>query len=243
MTGTEIFGLYRRVLLRAWPAALLLALLTSFLVDRLMLQLPDPLDPEALERLLAFLGSANLWRSLLALSLLSLWPGCALVLCAHKLVGGVALPAAGGLVAALRAYPAALMVALAYAALAAAGLLLLLIPGLYLAGALQLWVVALMAGDASASQSLQSSWRRVRGHWWRSNSMVAVVVVCGLGAGALVSVCASTAVHALTAAWPLDAPAQRIAALAVSIVVNFVTAPAYPVALVASYRDLGAPTQ
>ena len=243
MTGAAIFRLYRRVLLRAWPAALLLALMISFLVDRLMLQLPDALSPDALEQLRTFLGSAALWRSLLALSLLSLWPSCALVLCAHNLASGVSLPASGGLPAALRAYPAALLVALIYVVLVAVGLVLFAVPGLYLAGALQLWVVALMSGDASASQCLRSSWRRVRRHWWRSNSMVAVVLLCGLGAGALISMLAGVLAHMLAGALSLDAGSQRIAALAVSVLANFVTAPAYPVALVASCRDLAAPAE
>jgi hypothetical protein len=243
VTGTEIFRLYRAVLLRAWPAALLFALLTSFLLDRLMLQLPDPLAPDALERLIAFLGSAGLWRAVLALSLLSLWPSCALVLCAHNLANGTTLPAAGGLVAALRAYPAALLVALLFAVLVVAGLVLLLVPGIYLAGALQLWVVALLVGDASASQSLQASWRRVKGHWWRSNTMVAVVLLCALAVGALVSGFTGIVVHVIAAAWSLDTASQRSAALAASVLANFVSAPAYPVALVASYRDLGAPVR
>ena len=241
MSGAAIFKLYRAVLLRGWPAALLLALMISFLIDRLMLQLPDALSPDALEQLLAFMSSATLWRSLLALCLLSLWPSCALVLCAYRLADGSGPPAAGGLVAALRAFPAALLIALLFVVLVSVGLVLLVVPGIILAGALQLWVVPLMVGDAGGSQCLQASWRLVQGRWWRSNSMVAIVLLCGLGAGALVSLLAGIVAHLLAAALSLDAGTQRVATLAVSILANFVTAPAYPVALVASYRDLASP--
>lgn len=239
MTGTEIQVLYRAVLRRAWPAALLVALLMSYFLDRLTVALPDPLAPEALEQYTLFLVSADLWRAVLLVSLLSFWPSCALVLCAHRLASGAALPAASGLPAALRAYPAALALGLMYTALATLGLMLFVVPGIYLAGALQLWVVALLAGDARASQALQASWRRMRGRWWRSNSMIAVVVLCGLGAGALVSTVAGVVAHALSAVWSLDAAAQRIAMLAASVLGNFVAAAAYPVALAASYHDLG----
>lgn len=241
MSGAEIARLYRAVLWRAWPAALLYALLMSFFLDRLTLALPDPLAPDALERYSQFLGSGGLWRAVLAVTLLSLWPTCALVLCAQRLAAGTALPRAGGLPAALRAYPAALALSLVYVALTALGLMLFVVPGIYLAGALQLWVVALLAGEASAGQALQSSWRRVQHRWWHSNTMVAAVVLCGLGAGTLVSLVADLLVHGIAAIWAPDAASQRLVALALSVLGNFVTAPAYPVALVASYRDLGAP--
>jgi hypothetical protein len=243
MSGAAIVSLYRSVLLRGWPAALLFALMMSLLIDRLMLQLPEALSLEALEQLQAFLVSATLWRSLLALGLLSLWPSCALVLCAHHLAGGTTAPAAGGLLAALRAYPAALLIALLFSLVVSAGLALLLVPGCYLAGALQWWVVALMVGDAKASQCLQHSWRRVSGHWWRSNTKAFIVTICGLGAGTLVSALAGIAAHLLTAALLLDVGSRHIVALAISVLANFVAAPAYPVALVVSYRDLEAAGQ
>jgi len=241
MSGAEIARLYRVVLWRAWPAVLLFALLMSFFLDHLTLALPDPLAPDALERYSEFLGSAGLWRAVLVVTLLSLWPTCALVICALRLAGGAALPFAGGLPAALRAYPAALALSLAYVGLTALGLMLFVVPGIYLAGALQLWVVALLAGEASAGRALQASGRRVQHRWWRSNTMVAIVVLCGLAAGALVSLVADLLVHVVTGIWALDAASQRLAALAVSMLGNFVTAPAYPVALVASYRDLATP--
>ena len=241
MSGTEIARLYRAVLWRAWPAALLFALLFSFFLDRLTLTLPDPLSPDALERYSAFLVSGGLWRAVLAVTLLSLWPTCALVICAQRVAGDRPLPMAGGLPAALRAYPAALVLSVVYVALTALGLLLFMVPGIYLAGALQLWVVALLAGEASAGQALQASWRRVQHRWWRSNTMVAIVVLCGLGAGALAGLVGDLLVHVVTAVWMPDAATQRLLALATSLLGNFVTAPAYPVALVASYRDLGAP--
>lgn len=258
MNGAAIFGLYCAVLRRGWPATLLLALMIGLLFDRPLMQLmdtltadiqltgsmsPDELMTQMLGRVQAFLDSGTMQRSLLALSLLSLWPACALVLCAHQLAGGAVAPADGGLVAALRAYPAALLVALLFTVIISLGLMLLVIPGIWMAGALQLWVVALMARDASASQCLQASWRRVRGQWWRSNVMVTMVVLCGLGAGVLAAMVASSVAHAVAGALSLGADAQRGCALAVLVLANVIAAPTYPVALVASYRDLAVPAK
>ena len=238
MTGTEITQLYRAVLVRAWPGALLLAVLNAVFFDRLAAALPDPLAPDALERGIALIGSAGLWRGVLALALLSLWPTCALVLCALRMVRGEALPALGALPLALRTYPAALLLSVAFALLTALGLMLFVVPGIYLAGALQLWVVALLAGDAAASRSLPASWRLVQGRWWRSNSMVAIVLLCGLGVGTLVSIVGSVLVQGLGVVLHPNGPALRAAGLVLAVAAGFVSAPAYPVALVASYRDL-----
>ena len=144
MSARDVLQLYRATLWRGWPAALLIAILTTACLDRLMAALPDPLAPDGLERLAQFISSAGLWRALLAVSLLSLWPVCALVLCADATVRGVAAPPAGGLWVALRAYPQALLAGLLFTVAVAAGVTLLLVPGIYLAGALQLWMVALL---------------------------------------------------------------------------------------------------
>ena len=69
---------------------------------------------------------------------------------------------------------------------------------------------------------------------------VSVAGGISLVAGTLVSVFAGFAAHLLTATLSLDAGARHSVALAVSVLANFVVAPAYPVALVASYRDLEA---
>jgi hypothetical protein len=85
---------------------------------------------------------------------------------------------------------------------------------------------------------MQSSWRLVQGRWWRSNSMVAIVLLCGLGVGALVSIVGGVLVQGLGATLHPNGPVLRAAGLVLAVAAGFVSAPAYPVALVASYRDL-----
>ena len=238
MSARELLQLYRATLWRGWPAALLVAILTTVFLDRLMAALPDPLAPDGLERVAQFLSSASLWRSALAVSLLSLWPVCALILCADAHVRGVAPPAAGGLWVALRAYPQALLAGLLFTVAVAAGLTLLLIPGIYLAGALQLWMVALLLQRVSAWRSLRASWQLVYARWWRSNTQVALVLLGGLGAAALLGLAAGVVVQLLDAILHPDPALQRVAAISVSLLVNFVAAPAYSLALLVSYHDL-----
>jgi len=238
MNARELLQLYRATLWRGWLPALLIAILTTVFLDRLMAALPDPLAPDGLERLTQFFNSVSLWRSALAVSLLALWPVGALVLCADANLRGVAPPAAGGLLAALRAYPRTLLAGLLFAAVVVAGLTLLLIPGIYLAGVLQLWMVALLLQRIGAWRSLRASWQLVYGRWWRSNTQVALILLGGLGAAALLSLIAGVVVQLLDAALHPGPAPQRAAALGISLLVNFVAAPAYSVALLVSYRDL-----
>ena len=241
MSGAEISLLYRRVLRRGWPGALLQAILAAIFLDHLMAALPDPLAPDAIEQYTAFLGSAGLWWAVSAFILISLLPGCALVLCAYRIALGQSVPAAGALPAGLRVYPAALLISILFMIVVEAASLLFLVPGIYLAGALQLWVVALLAGDARALGSLQLSWRLVLGHWWRSNTMVAMVTLAGVGVGAAAGLITGVALHTLNAVVPPAPAMQRIFGLLPWALTIFLAAPAYPVALVVSYRDLAAP--
>ena len=238
MSARQLLQLYRATLWCGWPAALLMAILTTVFLDRLMAALPDPLAPDGLERLAQFFSSAGLWRAVLAVSLLSLWPVCALVQCADAQVRGAAPPAAGGLLVALRAYPQALLAALLFTVVVAAGLTLLLIPGIYLAGALQLWMVALLLQRGGAVRSLRASWQLVYARWWRSNTQVALILLGGLGAAALLSLIAGGVVQLADSILHFDPALQRAAALGVALLVNFVAAPAYSVALLVSYHDL-----
>ena len=238
MSAREVLQLYRATLWRGWPAALLIAILTTAFLDRMMAALPDPLAPDGLERLAQLFSSASLWRSALAVSLLSLWPVCALILCADAQVRGLAPPAAGGLLVALRAYPQALLAGLLFTVVVAAGLTLLLIPGIYLAGALQLWLVALLLQRVGAWRSLRASWQLVYARWWRSNTQVALILLGGLGAAALLSLIAGIVAALVNATLHPDPALQRAAALGVALLVNFVAAPAYSVGLLVSYYDL-----
>jgi hypothetical protein len=56
------------------------------------------------------------------------------------------------------------------------GLVLLLLPGLYCWGRVQLWLVPVLAEDASATGAIGRSWRLTRGHWWRVSTLLSVAL-------------------------------------------------------------------
>ena len=58
-----------------------------------------------------------------------------------------------------------------------AGFIALIIPGFWLWGRLQLWTAALFVEDASAIQSLGSSWRLTKERWWRAAAIFSVAVI------------------------------------------------------------------
>jgi hypothetical protein len=58
--------------------------------------------------------------------------------------------------------------------------------GLYWGGRVPLWLVPVLAEDASATRAIGRSWQLTRGHWWRVSTLlsVALTLVClGWAAG------------------------------------------------------------
>ena len=73
----------------------------------------------------------------------------------------------------LRWFAASFMYALAVLV----GTILLIIPGIYLAVALLLYTVVIVAENCTAGASLSRSRQLVRGHWWRSLTVISVPLV------------------------------------------------------------------
>jgi hypothetical protein len=114
------------------------------------------------------------------------------------------------------------------------GFFVLLVPGLYYLGALCLWPVAIYADNAGAIQSLHLSRTLIRGHWWRSSSILSV-------AGLIVLVCSLVALLVsglLAALWGSDTASAESVAEVVTALANVVVLPMLPAALVAVYQDL-----
>ncbi|MGA2023579.1 MAG: hypothetical protein ABSH23_02335 [Steroidobacteraceae bacterium] len=114
------------------------------------------------------------------------------------------------------------------------GLILAIVPGIYYLGALCLWPVALYAGNAGAVQSLHVSRILVRGHWWRSSSILSV-------AGLIVfafSIMAGVLAGLFATLWRTDsAVAQNLVELGTALA-DVAVLPMVPAALVAVYQDL-----
>ena len=114
------------------------------------------------------------------------------------------------------------------------GLVLLLVPGIYFLGALCLWPVALYAEDAGAMQALQYSRDLIKGHWWRSSTIltiaVIIILVFSMVVGLVAGVLAAISRHDFTTA--------QLMVQVVSIAANVFVLPMIPAVLLAMYRDL-----
>jgi hypothetical protein len=114
------------------------------------------------------------------------------------------------------------------------GLILLLVPGIYFLGALCLWPVALYAEDAGAMQALQYSRDLIKGHWWRSSTIltiaVIIILVFSMVVGLIAGVFAAISRHDVTTA--------QLVIQVVSIAANVFVLPMIPAVLLVMYRDL-----
>lgn len=128
----------------------------------------------------------------------------------------------------------AVIAAIVWSIVIVIGLLLLAVPGVYLLGALCLWPVALYADDAGAMQSLQISRDLIKGHWWRSSTIVTIALiiilvftmVVGLVAGLLVAISRR------------DIATAELVIQGVSMVADVFILPMVPAVLLVMYRDL-----
>lgn len=57
------------------------------------------------------------------------------------------------------------------------GTILLIIPGIYIWNRLQLYVVPLVIEGTGVMDSLDRSWRLVKGHWWRTATIFTVILI------------------------------------------------------------------
>jgi hypothetical protein len=114
------------------------------------------------------------------------------------------------------------------------GLILLLVPGFYYLGALCLWQVAIYADDAGAVHSLDVSRKLIRGHWWRSSSILSVALVV-----VFVSwIMAEWLAYLVAGVWRAGSADAQMVMLLVTALVDIVVLPMVPASQVALYQDL-----
>jgi ABC-type transporter Mla maintaining outer membrane lipid asymmetry permease subunit MlaE len=114
------------------------------------------------------------------------------------------------------------------------GFILLLIPGFYAIGVLCLWPVALYGDDAASMQALGVSRDLVKGHWWRTTTILTVSIIIILVFTFIVGLVTgifSVFTHR-------DLMAAQLYGQLVGVVANVFALPAIPAVLVAIYNDL-----
>ena len=114
------------------------------------------------------------------------------------------------------------------------GFILLIVPGIYFLGALCLWPACLFIGKAGPLQALQQSRDLIRGHWWRTSTILTVALILVL----VLSWVVGALVAALIPLLHRDLVAMQLALQVVAAFVSIFTLSAMPAALVAIYRDL-----
>jgi hypothetical protein len=153
-----------------------------------------------------------------------------------------AVPSFGAsLTAALRRAPALIVAAIIFFIAVVVGFILLIVPGFYLANRLQLFVVPLVTESQGPVESLGTSWNLVGGHWWRTATlmfvMLAIMYVLDLAlvalAGAVVAVAGGGA-----ASLARGAGAFVFGSLILTGLVGIFTTPLFVTVFVTVYQDL-----
>jgi hypothetical protein len=172
--------LYRHVIRRCWALALIYAgvlgifgLIWGLTIAKAVGSGGRP-DPALLGGLI--FAPATLCGFLLAIVLSTAVYG-ALVKSEIALARGEDLSLGAALGLGLRRLPGVLLASILFILAITVGLILLIIPGIYLIGKFQLWLVAMFAEDASAIESLQTSWRLTAKRWWRAFVILSVACI------------------------------------------------------------------
>jgi hypothetical protein len=134
----------------------------------------------------------------------------------------------------VRLLPAGLLGSFLVGLAVVGGMILLVIPGLYIAGRLLYWNVALVDERAGATTAIGTSWALVKGHWWRSTTVLGVLWIIAI----VVSMVAAMASGVSAALVNHDLATVQLVTQSVAAVLNIFVTPLIPCGLVAIYQDL-----
>jgi hypothetical protein len=225
--------LYRESFRQIWPLLIVNAILA--VAPSLVLGLNRTV-PGSLQQAQAFyqtMLSPSYWIGFLILILANLVIYGALLGSIDSVAkgGGMALGEALqlGLSRLARLFGAAILFGLA----AAIGILLFIIPGIYLIGIFQLVFVAIVLENARIGAAFGISRRLIKGHWWRSVTIVSVAIIILLVLSFL-----GTLVTALAAVLRPSVGTVLIANQVVSLVLNVIIVGWMPSVLLAMFYDL-----
>lgn len=226
----DAIRLFRAALPRCWLIALLGSLAVGAASVYALYRFGTAATPDAMLRLFA---SPSFVLGYVASMVLYLYFYVAVVTAIDDVAGGHAAGTGATLGRALRRLPAAAGAMIVVVIVITVGFLLLVVPGVYLAGALVLTLVAVVRGDG-VFQSLATSRRLVRGHWWRTTAVIGVGMVIMIVL-MMVFTFASTF---LSMSMGADVIEMTLVNQGVSTLLNVVAVPMLAALLVALYRDL-----
>lgn len=229
----DAIRLYRKSL----PSCLLLTLLAALLIA-----IPGAIvgiraasvavaGPQAV---MLFMKSPSFWLTMIVVSLLYIGFYNALVINIHTIATGepssLKTAFANGI---KRALPT-LGLGISLLFVIGIGLVLLIIPGIYLWGIFQLAFIALLIENAGVFESFGISRRLIKGHWWRSATIMTVALIIMI----VFSLIASFITGILVAVMHADLITNMIVQQGVSALINAVFLSLFPSFLLAMYYDL-----
>ncbi|HTP40692.1 MAG TPA: hypothetical protein VMI92_14090 [Steroidobacteraceae bacterium] len=225
--------LFRAVLPRSLPlvigAVVAMALLGATLTYRMMnLGLPG------IAALRAFYLSPATWLSYLVILAVTVLVYNAIFVIADAVARGAEPSLGAALSVASKRWLPSIALSIVLMVIIGIGLVLLVLPGIWLWGALQFSLVALLIERQGVFASLGTSFRLVKGNWWRSVTIMTVSIIIMY---VLVMVLA-IAVGILTASLRLSLTGSIILQQVLSALLNLVLLPFLPTVLLSIYYDL-----
>ena len=231
----DAIKLYRETFARCWPIALVGALIMGMFGIFLTIYVRNAGLGLTGFALLQVYREPPIWALYLLQSVLSLAFYGALIASQNAVaIGDAPLSFGEALAIGFTRLGRAVVAGIVWWAVIVIGMVLLLVPGFYFLGALCLWPVALFADDAGAMQSLQISRDLVKGHWWRSSTILTIAVIIILVFTMVIGVVAGV----LAAILHRDIATAQLVIQCVSIVANVFVLPMIPAVLLVMYRDL-----
>jgi hypothetical protein len=225
--------LYRASFREIWPLLIVNAILAITLP--LILGF-DQSIPSSLQQAQAFyqmIFKPSYWVGFLVVLLANLVIYGALLGCIDRVAKGATMTLGEALQLGssklARVFGASILFGLAVAV----GLMLFIIPGIYLIGIFQLVFVAIILENARIGEAFGISRRLIKGHWWRSATIISVAIIIVLVLSFL-----GTLVTAFAAVLRPSVATVLVANQIVSLVLNAIIVGWMPSVLLAMYYDL-----
>jgi hypothetical protein len=230
----DAIRLYRESFRSIWPillAAAILAMLPGILFAMNGVYSQTPADQA---RAFAQLTkSPNYWLTIFVLSVVNLIMYGALFGAIDAVARGGELRFGAALKLGVARFPRLFAASILFGLMVAVGFMLLVIPGIYLLGLFQLVFVAIVLEDAGMGAAFGVSRRLIKGHWWRSTTILTVAFIILLVLSLLASV-AVAGFAALRASLPTIMLVNQI----VSGILDLFLVGWFPCVLLALYYDL-----
>ena len=232
------FGIYRRIFKQVFPASLLVAILSQAPQLAQLFGANEVKPPLATVLVLVALLLAWLY---VYLSIYNGW-----LIAMDAAAQGKPMPGTADLFRTGRPrVGAALIGGLLYGLFVAIGCILLVVPGIYLMTALVFFWYFVVLDGMSGGESLSASRALVKGHWWRTTTVITVAGLIYFVVLMLILGIAGLVFGVSAAGFPADAdkikeaaPRVELGLLVVQVAISSVLLPMWNAVMLVLFRDL-----